>query len=300
MRRLLVFLATVTVALTAAAKDAAYVESIEKWRQESEQRLKRDNGWLTLAGRYEMKPGSYTIGTAKDNAIVFPAGLGPEQLGTLVVDDDKAVLKLADGVTMTAKGEPFSGERVMQTEGENRDWVSLGRVAFHIIKRDNLHVLRLADNESEHRKSFAGRVWYEVKEPMKVTGRFVPYKPAKTLKIIDIIDRVNDAASPGYVEFTLNGKKHRLDAVAEPKDNELFIIMKDQTAGKGTYNAGRFLVVDWPQDVREKGGKVTIDFNKTYNPPCAFSEFTTCPLPPKQNVLTTKIEAGEKYRGKSG
>lgn len=283
-------------ATAAFAADQTYVDSVTQWRGKVEGSLRRDNGWLTLAGRYVMKSGENTIGSAKSNNIVLPEGVGPERLGSMIIDDKMVVLKLADGITMKAQEGDFKGERVMLISGENRDWVTLEKMAFHVIERKGTYVLRLADNASLNRKNFPGRIWYDVNEGYRVQGKFVPFEPGKTLQIVDVIDELHDMASPGYVEFKLNGKTMRLDAVADPGDNELFIIMKDGTAGKGTYNAGRFLVVEWPEAVRDKGGPVIIDFNKAYNPPCAFSEYTTCPLPPAQNRLKVRVEAGEKYQ----
>jgi uncharacterized protein (DUF1684 family) len=283
---------------SAFALDQTYVASIAQWRGTVDASLRRDNGWLTLAGRYVMKSGENTIGSAKNNDIVLPEGVGPGRLGTMIIDDKMVLLKLADGITMKAQEGDFKGERVMVTSGESRDWVTLGNMAFHVIERKGTYVLRLADNASLNRKTFPGRIWYGVNEGYRLQGKFVPFEPGKTLQIVDVIDELHDMPSPGYVEFKLNGRTMRLDAVADPGDNELFIIMKDETAGKGTYNAGRFIVVEWPEAVRDKGGPVTIDFNKAYNPPCAFSEYTTCPLPPEQNRLKVRVEAGEKYRPK--
>jgi uncharacterized protein len=281
-----------------ALDTAMYVDSINAWRAQAETGLKRDNGWLTLAGRYVMKQGESTIGTAAGSDILLPAGVGPERLGTILVEPNKVTLKLRDGIAMKKGDKEFTGERVMGTDTSTRDWVSLGRMAFHVIQRDDRFVLRLADNESDVRKSFAGRTWFDVKPTMKVAGKFVPYKTGKKIQIINVLDEASDEPSPGYVEFKLAGKTYKLDAVAEAKDKELFIILKDATATKETYGAGRFLAVEWPEAVRAKGGPVTIDFNKVYNPPCAFSAYTTCPLPPKQNILNTRLEAGEKYRSK--
>ncbi len=283
---------------SAFALDQAYVASITQWRGKVDASLRRDNGWLTLAGRYVMKSGENTIGSAKSNDIVLPEGVGPERLGSMIIDDKMVLLKLAGGITMKAQEGDFKDERVMVASGESRDWVTLGNMAFHVIERKGTYVLRLADNASLNRKNFPGRIWYGVNEGYRLQGKFVPFEPGKTLQIVDVIDELHDMPSPGYVEFKLNGKTMRLDAVADPGENELFIIMKDATAGKGTYNAGRFLVVEWPEAVRDQGGPVTIDFNKAYNPPCAFSEYTTCPLPPKQNRLTVRVEAGEKYLSK--
>jgi uncharacterized protein len=300
MNRLIstITLTALLAAPVSALADAAYVKSIEDWRATIEKGLKRDNGWLTLAGRYVMKPGVNTIGAAPGNDILLPKGVGPDSLGKVIVDGKMIMLKLNDGIAMKGKEGEFKGERVLGTDSSNRDWVTLGRMAFHVIERKGTHVLRLADNESEVRKQFAGRFWYDVNPALKVQAKYVPYPPGKTIAIIDIIDELHDSPSPGYLEFELAGQTLRLDAVAEQKDKELFIILKDQTAGKGTYNSGRFLYVEWPESVRKSGGMVSIDFNKVYNPPCAFSEFTTCPLPPKQNQMKLKLEAGEKYAPK--
>jgi uncharacterized protein len=285
------------------AKSDAYKKEIAEWRDNADKRLRRDNGWLTLAGRYVMKDGENTIGTGKDNAIVLPAGIGPERLGTVVVDSklgNKGVtLKLGQGISMMSNEMPFEGERQMVVGGDKPDWVKLGRMQFQVIERNGRYVLRLADNESTVRSRFAGRVWFDTKDDMRVTGKYVPHSKTKMIPIVNVLDEITDTPSPGYIEFTLKGKKYKLDAVAEPKDKELFIILKDKTAGAETYGSGRFLSVEWPEGVKAKGGAVQIDLNKIYNPPCAFSEFTTCPLPPKQNIMQTRLEAGEQIRAKS-
>jgi uncharacterized protein (DUF1684 family) len=281
-----------------AQADEHYIRAIEAWRVTMEQNLRRDNGWLTLAGRYFMKPGENAIGTAQDNDVLLPSGLGPAHLGKVIVDGKMVELKLNDGITMRGKEGEFKGERVFATEGATRDWVSLGRMAFHIIERKGKFMMRLADNENPLRKDFSGRSWYGVKKEYKVKARFVPYPPGKTIPVVDILDEVHQTPSPGYLEFKLHGQTMRLDATGELHDKELFVVLKDKTAGSSTYGAGRFLAIEWPENVKRHGGRVTIDFNKAYNPPCAFSAFTTCPMPPKQNQLATRIEAGEKFQSK--
>ncbi len=286
-------------ATTTPMNASSYVEGVTEWRATVDKSLRRDNGWLTLAGRYVMKMGNNTIGTAKGNDIVLPAGVGPEKLGMMMVTEKGATLKLEPGVSMLSNEMPFEGERAMKIGGENRDWVKLGRMAFHVIERNGKFVLRLADNENPNRSNFAGRVWFDANESYRVKAKYVPYAKPKMIPIVNVIDEIDDSAAPGYLEFTLNGKAHKLDALGDPTDKELFVILKDATAGKETYGSGRFLTVEWPKDIRAKGGDVMIDFNKTYNPPCAFSDYTTCPLPPQQNVLTLRLEAGEKYRARS-
>ena len=273
-----------------------YVDAINQWRDGVEKSLRRDNGWLTLAGRFIMKPGVNTFGTASNNDIVFPPelkGTGPDVIGTITVDPAKksVTLKLNDGISMTSDGMAFTGERALKFDADKRDWVSLGRISMHVIERDGRYVLRLADNESQVRKSFPGRVWYDVNPAFKVNARFVPYPPGKKLSIVNVIDEVSDEPCPGYVEFTLKGRKYKMDVVGE--DEGMFFVMRDGTSGDTTYRPSRFLYVNKKPKANEL---FQLDFNKTYNPPCAFSEFTTCPLPPEQNILKTRIEAGEKYR----
>lgn len=300
MKRFAPFLALLFATGLAAAADKAadpeYVDSVQQWRDTAESRLRTDNGWLTLAGRFIMKPGVNTFGVAASNDIVFPPqlkGTGPDMIGTITVNTSAktVTLKLADGVSMTSAGKPFTGERSLTYDPAKRDWITLGRIAMHVIERDGRYVLRLADNESLVRRDFPGRVWYPVDPAFKVPAKFVPYPPGKKLSIVNVIDEVSEEPCPGYVEFTLKGKKYKMDVVGD--DDGLFFVMRDATSGDTTYRPSRFLFVD-----KKPAANTTfeLDFNKAYNPPCAFSEFTTCPLPPEQNILKTRIDAGEKYR----
>jgi uncharacterized protein (DUF1684 family) len=267
-----------------------HAKSVQAWRERAEQGLRRDNGWLTLAGRFPMKPGVNTFGTGEANDIAFPKGLGPERMGTITAEPGKVMVKLAEGLTMTTRDGQAHIEREMGTRTDDRDWVQLGRASFHVIERDGRYILRLADKESEVRKRFGGRLWYDVKESHYVKAKYVPYDPPRKISIVNVLDEVSDEPAPGYVEFKLNGKTHRLDAVGD--DDGLFFVFRDATAGKGTYPPGRFLYVEKKP---APGETFMLDLNRAYNPPCAFSEFTTCPLPPKQNILKVRIEAGEKY-----
>jgi uncharacterized protein (DUF1684 family) len=279
-----------------SAENSPYADEIAQWRAVREERLRADNGWLTLAGRYPLKDGANTFGTGEKNDIIFPAaltGVGPESLGSLDVDltEKRVILKLADGALMTAGGESFTGARVMGTAPDKRDWVTLGRLSLHIIERDGKYILRLADNESPVRKKFPGCVWYAPDAAYKIEARFVSYDEEKTLSIVNIINEVSRQPCPGYAEFELHGTVHRLDAIKDGKG--LFFVFRDATAGDTTYPPARFLDIEKQPESNET---FTLDFNKAYNPPCAFSEYTTCPLPPRQNILKARIEAGEKLR----
>ncbi|HET6263650.1 MAG TPA: DUF1684 domain-containing protein [Usitatibacter sp.] len=268
--------------------DPAYVKQVKDWRTKAEEGLRRDNGWLTLAGRYPLKPGENTFGTAKTNDIVFPPGLGPNGMGSVWVEPGKVKVKLVEGFRMKAWDGEFS-EREMQV-GEKPEWVSAGRAAFQIIERNGRYILRLADNQSEVRKTFGGRVWYDVDDNYRVDAKFVPYDTPKKIQIVNVLDEVSDEAVSGYIQFEVFGRPYRFDAMDD--EGGLFIIFKDRTAGETTYGSGRFLYV---AEKPKPNTVFKLDLNRAYNPPCAFSEYTTCPLPPKQNILNTRIEAGEKY-----
>lgn len=281
-------------ALTAhAAVDSSHKTEIDAWRAKVEKSLRSDNGWLTLAGRHELARGANTVGSGKDNRIVLAPGLAPESLGTIDVGDDKVTLKLAPGVEMfNARSDPIGfSERTLQTDLDRRDWVYLGRLSFHVIKRgEDRYILRVSDLESDVRKNFAGRLWYDVNPALRVDAKYVPYN-GKKIDIVNVLGEVAQEPVAGYLEFKLNGRTHRLDALADPGE-PLFVIFSDRTGQSTTYPSGRFLEVALP-----KNGKAVIDFNKAYNPPCAFSAYTTCPLPPPQNVLKASVAAGEKFRG---
>ena len=180
-----------------AATDSTYLDSMQKWRDSRESGLRNDNGWLTLAGRFQMKPGVNNFGTGSGNDIVLPPelkGVGPDRIGALVVDpaNKKVTLKLAKGVWMTSEGKAFSGERTMGTGTDKRDWVALGRMTMHIIERDGRYILRLANNESKVRENFPGRLWYAADEKFKVDARFVAYPPGKKIPIVNVIDEVSE------------------------------------------------------------------------------------------------------------
>ena len=168
--------------------------------------------------------------------------------------------------------------------------LELGRLSLHVIERGGRLGIRLKDRESPLRKAFTGLSWFPIDERYRVVARFVPYDPPKALKVPNVLGNVTPMPSPGRAEFTIDGKAVQLDGVLEEPDaTELFFIFRDQTSGHETYGAGRFLYADLPKD-----GKLVLDFNKAYNPPCAFTPYATCPLPPPQNRLPVRIEAGRR------
>ena len=294
MLRVALLVLSVPASWPAVGAGNGYDAEIAAWRQKADASLRRDLGWLTIAGRWELKPGDNTLGSAPGSDVVLPRELSPPRLGRVRVEPDAVTLVLERGVRMWDEPKPgergaaFS-ERVLKTADDD-DWVTSGRLSLYVFRRpDGKAVLRIADRESRLRKEFHGRAWYEARSDMRVPARFVPYPAGTRIPVANVRGEIAEEDAAGRVEFEVAGKKMSLDAFAED-DGRLFILMRDETSAVTTYGAGRFLLADKPAD-----GRTVLDFNKAYNPPCAFSAYTTCPLPPPQNWLKTRIEAGEKY-----
>ncbi len=271
----------------APAADNPYRASIEKWHQEREAKLRADDGWLALAGLFWLKDGANRFGTDPTNDIVLPAGSAPARVGVFEFHGGRAIVRVASGVTVTLDGKPVTTRELRSDQPGPPDVIAVANLTLYGIQRGTRYGIRLKDKDSRTRKEFAGVRSFPIDEVYRVTARFVPYEPAKMISIPNILGDVEQTPSPGYAVFTLQGRECRLDAVTD--EGNLFFIFRDLTSGKETYPAGRFLDADPPKD-----GKVTLDFNKAYNPPCAFTPYATCPLPPRQNHLPARIEAGER------
>jgi len=283
------------IAMTCADEPSEYRTELEAWRQTREQKLRADNGWLTLVGRYPLQAGLSTLGTGGNNDLVLPSafeGLSLERLGTLHVDATAGRVKLVlePGVTMTGREGPFSGERELGSDGESPDWISLDRLSLRIMNSNGRFLLRVADNRAPLREQFMGCIWYPPNPEFRVEAEFVPYPVGKTIAISNMIDEVSEQPAPGYAKFQLFGQDLQLDAI--PEGDGLLFVFRDATAGDTTYGTARFIHVDEkPKD----HARFVLDFNKAYNPPCAFTAYTVCPLPPQQNLLPLRIEAGERF-----
>lgn len=252
-------------ALAKAASTADdYRKTIEEWRARQEANLKSDTGWLTVVGLTWLKEGR--------NELEFPGWF--ERRGVLVL------YHAPEG------GAP----QEMKPDSEGAPTViKRGSKSAHVIRRGERLGIRLRDTESALRRNFTGRKWYPVKPEYRIEARWIPYQPPKTLIVPNIIGDKTEEKCPGAAEFTLHGKIYRLEPTQS--GDSYFFVFRDLTAGKETYGAGRFLYAGLAQN-----GKVILDFNRAVNPPCAFTPYATCPLPPAQNRLQVRIEAGElKY-----
>ncbi len=272
----------------------AYRDEIQSWREKRESQLKADGGWLTVTGLFWLEEGSNSFGAHPSNDIVLPSGAAAEFAGSFELAEGRTTVRIKqDGVPAMVNGKAVREMELRPDTGGTPDVVSIGdRLTLHVIERDGRYGVRLKDMESEARKRFTGLRWFPVKPEYRVTARFVPHDPPRQLRVPNIQGTVSEQRSPGYVLFEVNGQEIRLDPVAEESATELFFIFGDRTNGGETYPAGRFLYSGLPAD-----GKVVLDFNKAYNPPCAFTAHATCPLPPDQNRLEARIEAGELSYG---
>lgn len=264
-----------------------YENQILKFRADRETRLREnERSWLSLAGLYWLEEGNNTFGSAPSNDIQLETATVPAYAGVFQYKNDVVTLKVNEGVKMTCNGQEVKS-RALQTDiTENPDFLELGSLIMVTIKRGKNCLIRLWDKEDPGRKNFTGLKQYPINPEYRVTARFVPYDPPRIMKIRDVIGEEYEVEFPGFLIFKLGGKECRLEA--EKTDNGLFFNFYDPTNGNGSYPGGRFLVTDPPND-RE----VTIDFNMAYNPPCAYTDYATCPLPPSQNRLPVRVPAGE-------
>jgi len=262
-----------------------YRSKIEDWRAKHESELKSETGWLTVAGLFWLKTGANPVGSDSSNAIVLPRG--PSHAGAFDFRNGKAYFHAKPGISVQVNGKPMTTNALRSDTDGVPDQLQLSGLTLTVIHRSDRFGIRLRDPDSRTRREFTGLHWFPVAEKFQVTAKFVAYDKPKTIPITNVLGQTEQEPTPGYVEFTLDGHALRLEPVDE--DHTLFFIFRDLTAGHGTYPAGRFLYADWP-----KNGQVELDFNKAENPPCAFTAYATCPLPPKQNHLDLRVEAGEK------
>lgn len=260
-----------------------YLDSLERWRSDHESSLRADDGWLTVVGLGWLKDGANRAGSAADADVRLPAG-APAAIGVFRLAGGTVTFEPSAGVATEINGRPAS-QQTMRPDG---DRLTIGSLSLFVIKRGEKFGIRVKDRNSAARREFAGETWYPGSEAWRVTARFDPYDPPRMIPILNVLGQVDPQPSPGAVVFTIAGKEYRLDPIGQGR--QLFFIFKDLTSTDGTYPAGRFLYAPMPQN-----GRVVLDFNKAENPPCAFTEFATCPLPPKQNLLPMAIEAGERY-----
>lgn len=284
---------TLSATDTATAREY-YERAIGQQRQLREAILTKPDGWLSLIGLHFLKDGANRIGSAKDNEVVLAAG--PARIGVATLGADGVVTLVAEA----AAGAQVDGKAITRVvlkpdEGAVKPTlVTVGPVSFFVIERGGKKALRVKNSESERRAQFVGLDYFPIDASWCIAARWVEFERSRQIPLTNILGQVSPALVPGKAVFEREGKTYELLAIDEGPNEPLFFVISDATSGKETYAAARFIYAE-----RAKDGKIVLDFNRAENPPCAFTPFATCPLPPKENRLPFAVTAGEKnYRGK--
>jgi uncharacterized protein (DUF1684 family) len=312
LRRAAIALLFFAVLLTVLSSAGAYAEAHGKsgdapanskemhddleWRAQRAQKLSAPDGWLTLVGLEWLKPGKNAVGLADDNQIRLK-GHAPEHLGVIEVDGSQVKLLAPAGgfpKVLLLDGQP-AHEGALHSDDEKPSLLSTENLTLVILHRGDRFALRVKDSQSPTRTAFRGLHWYPAEAKYRVTAKWIPFTPAHTEKIPTIIGTTLDMPAPGLAEFTLDGKTIQIEPVLEDPDaKELFFILRDATSHTTTYQAARFLYAEFPDHGLDQPGSVLLDFNRLQNPPCAYTPYATCPLPPYINRLAIAIPAGEE------
>ena len=268
----------------------AHKVEISQWHEKRIASLTSQTGWLNLSGLFWLDEGEHTFGAHASNDLVFPADKVPDYMGSFIIKDGKVGIKVNSGVDVLHDGAPIMAMDLVIGRGATE--LTYGTLSWFIIEREGgSKAVRLRDSEHPDLQAFKGVDMYDIDPAWRVQATIEPYDPPKMITVPTVYGTVREQPSPGALVFEINGEEYRLD----PIDGEqLFVIFADETNGEETYGAGRFLYVDPPG----ADGTTFIDFNKAHNPPCAFTAFATCPLPPLQNRLAVTVTAGERrYEG---
>jgi len=268
----------------------SYEADIQKWREKREADLKKDGGWLTVVGLFWLKDGTNTVGAGSGYDIELTDNFKAGKFGEIEYQLGKVFLEVEPSVEATSGDRAFTwGQLIPDTHGK-QNIIKTGTQTFYLIDREGKFGIRVKDDNSKARREFTHLDWYKVDPKYKVTAKFERYATPKEVQIPNVLGGVFKMKAPGLLKFKLGGREYTLEPVVEEgEEDTLFIIFRDQTSRTTTYGAGRFLYADMP-----KGDTAILDFNKAENPPCAFTSFATCPLPPQQNRLDIAIPAGEK------
>lgn len=296
MRKILVLLSIMALSCSdkktiTAEEREAHRNEINTWHSKRLEEVKAPNGWLNLIGLYWLEPGVNTFGTGVDNDIVFLNTTLPAKAGQFLLKDDTVTLIAEKGVLIKSAADTIRNAIVFHASTKLNKVLEYGTIRWNIIKRDEKIGVRVRDLASKAVTDFKGVERFPVDINWRLPARFEKGDSLRTIEVTNIIGQTVAQPSPGTIIFTVNDVEYRLD-VMEGSD-EFFIVFADATTGRETYGGGRFIYVKKP----DADGNTVIDFNKAYNPPCVFSPYATCPLPPPQNHLKLKVVAGEKAFG---
>lgn len=294
LNRLGSMLALAVLASGPLAGSEAFVRETEAWRIERVAKLTAPDGWLSLVGLHFLKPGVSTVGRAAGHDVVL--GRGPDRLGTIELRADGAVVLTVDAAAeVNVDGRKTPRAELKPGEGAvPPTLVTFGTTTLFALNPNGRKALRVKDSASPYRTGFAGLDYFPIDPAWRIEARWEAFERSRIVQVTDGIGQTGPALIPGRAVFERDGRQYELLAIDEGRDRPLFFVISDATSGRETYGASRFLYVPWPS-----GDRIVLDFNRAENPPCAFTPFSMCPLPPKENRLPFAVTAGEKtYRGK--
>lgn len=297
----LTFLACAACLLVAACSktpppDPAWLAEVETWRATRLASLTREDGWLTLVGLHWLEPGRHRLGSAPEAEVYLEGEEVPPEAGTLeVTADGRVLLHPVPGSGLLVNGQPAAAGE-LTTEGRGApSLLSLGALRMVVIQRGDRLALRVRNPDSPVRKNFSGLQYFPLDLRYRVEGQLERYPAPRTVQVPVAQGPPQSMLAPGVVHFNLGGQKLSLvPLISSPGDPSFFFVFRDATSGGETYGAGRFLEAAAPP---EESTSLVLDFNRAYTPPCAFTPYATCPLPPPENVLPMAIRAGEKGYG---
>jgi uncharacterized protein (DUF1684 family) len=271
--------------------DAGYEGSVLEWREEKERSFRGEESWLALVGLFWLAEGENRVGSRLDCLVRLPESAASGVFGAFVVRGDQVTFRAAPGAGASLLGSPLDEADLLPDTSGSPTKITLGPYTLMLIRRGARHAIRVWDRSSSRRQNFPPRQWFPIDPRYRVRADFHRYGNPRPLVVPDVTGGVQEMESPGEVAFDLLGRRVRLIA-SEEEEGSLFLTFADKTNGVSTYPAGRYLYTGQPE-----GGTVEVDFNRAYSPPCAFTPYATCPLPPTENRLRFAIEAGERYEG---
>lgn len=266
--------------------EESWEAQLASWKQSRVESLNKN--WASLAGLYWLEEGEATFGSGAGNDVVFPSDL-PERIGTLTLRSGVVRMDVEEGVDVRHEGEPVTSVELVPDTEEDPTEVVLGDYEWYAIERDGVYGIRLHDRGRTPDLTVDDLPFYPVDSAWRLPARFEPYEPARTVPVPTIMGTLSDMAAPGRISFEIDGETYQLD-VLEGSATRYFVMFADRTNRTETYEAGRYVYIDHENE----DGETIIDFNQSYNPPCAFTPYATCPFPPPQNRLAVEIDAGEK------
>jgi hypothetical protein len=268
--------------------EKSYADSIRQWRQEYAKKLMSPEGWLAISGLFWLDQGENRLGAHPSNRIILPPDSAAESSGIFTLRDREITLQAAEGVQMTINDQPVTTTQIAIDSYGSSAWIALNDLKISVIQRGSRYGVRIYDKNHPQLKQFVVLHWFPIQTDYCIEANFIPFEQPKPMSIVNVLGDTLEMESPGYAEFPLQGQVCRLHAVPVEESDRLWFLFQDVTSSDATYPGGRFLTTDAPDN-----GHVTLDFNQAHNPPCAYTDFATCPLPPSINRLPVRVSAGE-------